>query len=93
MLLKLRNRPERRLQARREHDACATRGPCPPLQHGPDRADRGWPWSRGSFDTGRFQLRGSGKPDSAASAAPRRQQLGRRKLPGEATRGEPGHDR
>ena len=57
MLLKLRNRPERRLQAvplqglrerhslqaRREHDACAAKGMPPSLQRGVlDRAPRGW---------------------------------------------------
>jgi len=104
MLLKLRNRPERRLkqcrsqvsksgtvQARRDHDACATRGRCPPLQRGRTAPTEDGRVSR-VLRHGRFQFRGSGRPDSVASAAPRRQQLGLRPLR-KANRRESGHDR
>jgi len=78
MLLKLRTRPERRLQAGGSRTHAPLGGACPPLQRGPDRAHRGSPCLAGPSTRGVFKLRVSGKPDSAASAAPRRQQLGRR---------------
>jgi len=80
------------LQARREHDACTTeRMPFPCSAEG-SAAPLEMTVSRGSSTRGVFKLRGSGKSDSVASAAPRRQRTRPQKLPDEATHGEPGHD-